>query len=177
MVRWDRQLESWIAAHRVGFLDPPFRWLTYAGSYGAIWLVLAVVLAVFRRRIQILLWVLVAELVAELSTDVLKEIFDRARPHVHMLVARPHSESFPSGHAATSFACATVIAAFEPRLRVAVYVLAALIALSRAYVGVHYPLDVIAGAAWGVAVGLAVLKGLLPLAEGRPRSRRATPAG
>ncbi len=168
MLRWDRQLETWIADHRVGLLNPVFRWLTYAGTSGAVWLALALVLALFRRRVQVFVWVLAAELAADLSTDLLKAIFDRARPQVSALVARPRSESFPSGHAATSFACATVIGALEPRLRAAAYVLAAAIAFSRLYVGVHYPLDVLAGAAWGVAVGLAVLR-VAPGVSGRLR--------
>ncbi len=156
MLRWDRHLESWIAVHRDGLLDPFFRWLTYAGTYGAVWLALALVLALMRRRVQVFLWVLAAELAADLSTDVLKAIFERTRPNVHTLVARPHSPSFPSGHAATSFACATVLSGLAPRLRLPAYALAVLIALSRLYVGVHYPLDVIAGALWGLAVALAV---------------------
>jgi undecaprenyl-diphosphatase len=169
---WDRHLESWIAGHRVSALDPVFRWLTYAGTWGAIWLVIALVLAVMRRRWQILLWVAVADLAAQLSTELLKELIHRHRPHVHTLVALPHSHSFPSGHAASSFACAVVLAAFAPRLRWPLYILAGLIAVSRAYVGVHFPLDVVAGALWGD------LLGRLTLATGRRRSwsgSRGTP--
>jgi membrane-associated phospholipid phosphatase len=55
-----------------------------------------------------------------------------------------------------AFACATAIALAVPRLRWAVFALAALIAFSRVYVGVHYPLDVLAGAILGVGLGLAV---------------------
>jgi undecaprenyl-diphosphatase len=64
--------------------------------------------------------------------------------------------AFPSGHASTSFAGATVLALALPRLAVAFYALAALVSLSRVYVGVHYPLDIVAGALLGLAVGLAV---------------------
>ena len=55
-----------------------------------------------------------------------------------------------------AFACATVLALAVPRLRWPLFALAALIAFSRVYVGVHYPLDVLAGAALGVTLGLAV---------------------
>ena len=78
------------------------------------------------------------------------------RPHLHALVARPHTHSFPSGHATTSFACATVLALLLPRLRVPLFLLAAAVAWSRVYVGVHYPLDVLGGAVLGVAIALAL---------------------
>lgn len=172
MLRWDRHLESWIVDHRVGLLDPVFRWLSYAGTHGAIWLGLALLFALVLRRAAVLVWVLVAEIVADVSTTGLQALFGRARPDVPTLVARPHSHSFPSGHAATSFACATVLGALEPRLRVPAYVLAALIAFSRLYVGVHYPLDVLAGAVWGIAVGAAVLR-LGPVIRARIHWRTA----
>jgi undecaprenyl-diphosphatase len=158
MLGWDRHLESWIAGHRLSVLDPVFRWLTYIGTWGAVWLVIAAVVAAVSRRWQVLLWVAVADLAAQLSTDLLKALIHRDRPHVHTLVAEPHSHSFPSGHAASSFACAVVLASFAPRLRWPLYALAALIAFSRAYVGVHFPLDVIGGAALGSLLGWAVLE-------------------
>ena len=168
MLGWDRHLESWIAAHRVSGLDQIFRGLTYLGTWGAVWLVIAAVIAVVWRRWQIFLWVAVADLAAQVSTTLLKEAIHRTRPDVHTLVAKPHSNSFPSGHAASSFACAVVLASYAPRCRVPLYLLAALIAFSRSYVGVHYPLDVVAGALWGILLG----KGALELARltGRRRS-------
>lgn len=91
---------------------------------------------------------------------VLKDAFDRLRPAladpaVTALVATPDSPSFPSGHSATAFAAATAVGAFAPRLRLPLLALAALVALSRVYLGVHYWLDVLVGATLGVAVGLA----------------------
>ena len=92
----------------------------------------------------------------------LKEAFDRARPPVAdpsfvSVVPPPGSDSFPSGHAAEAFAAATVLAALHPRLRVPAFVLAALVALSRVYLGVHYPADVIVGAALGLVLGAVVV--------------------
>ena len=157
MLGWDRHLESWIVGHRVSQLDPVFRGLTYIGSWGAVWLLIAVAVAASSRRWQVLLWVAVADVAAHLSTDVLKALIHRDRPHVHTLVAKPHSHSFPSGHAMTSFACAVVLASYLPRLRVPLYILAALIAFSRAYVGVHFPLDVLAGSVLGLLLGRGTL--------------------
>jgi undecaprenyl-diphosphatase len=174
---WDRRLESWIAGHRIGALDPVARGLTYSGVWGAVWLVLALVAAVGLRRWQALLWVAVADLAAQLSTTTLQALVGRSRPDVPTLVPEPHSHSFPSGHASSSFACAVVLASFVPGLRVWLYILAALIALSRVYVGVHYPLDVVAGAAWGVLLGLAVLRARGAIERRRSSSgSRGTPS-
>jgi len=85
----------------------------------------------------------------------------------------PHSGAFPSGHASAAFACATVIAWAAPRLAIPSFVLAALIAWSRVYNGVHWPLDVLGGAVLGVLVATALLK----LVAARPRLRPEPPAG
>jgi undecaprenyl-diphosphatase len=88
-------------------------------------------------------------------------------------VHTPHSGSFPSGHATIAFACATVIAWQVPRLAFPAFALAAAIAWSRVYVGVHWPLDVLGGAALGVLVATA----LLTLVEALRRSRREMRTG
>jgi len=68
------------------------------------------------------------------------------------------SKSFPSDHAGLAFAIASLLSFFYPRWSRAFYVWAFLIALSRIFVGVHYPLDVAAGIIIGIAVALAVRK-------------------
>jgi undecaprenyl-diphosphatase len=122
--------------------------------------------------------VAIADLAAQLISYGLKEWIGRARPSTvyaspKPLVHAPHSGSFPSGHATVSFACATVLAFHAPRAAPAFFVLAAAIAWSRVYVGVHYPLDVLGGAVLGVGIATA----LRWLSANLPRSRRATPAG
>jgi undecaprenyl-diphosphatase len=95
---------------------------------------------------------------AGLLVTVFKELFDRARPPVSGIEAVgviPASASFPSGHAATAFAAAVAVGAFYPRLRRPLLALAAVVALSRVYLGVHYATDVLAGTALGVLLGLA----------------------
>jgi undecaprenyl-diphosphatase len=104
----------------------------------------------------------VAAAVAFVATSLvvapLKELFGRARPPENepglgSVVALPESASFPSGHSATAFAAATAIAIVSPRLRPVVLVLAAAVALSRVYLRVHFPLDVVAGALLGAGLG------------------------
>jgi membrane-associated phospholipid phosphatase len=102
----------------------------------------------------------VAAASAELLAFCLKLLTDRARPPladpgVQSLVGVPDSTSFPSGHAAAAFAAATAVGIFYPRLRVPLYTLAALVALSRVYLGVHFWSDVLVGSLLGLAVGLA----------------------
>ena len=127
-------------------------------------------LAVLRRQPAIFVFVLAADGIADLLATLVKDATGRARPPVHRLGAAVSSSSFPSGHAATSFACATVLASFAPRLRAAFFALAVLIALSRLYNGDHYPLDVAAGSLLGALVGLAVPRALA--GHRRRRTRR-----
>lgn len=151
---WDRHAERWLVEHR--FADGLWEGLSRIGMYGAVWLALGVVLAVARRRPGTALWTIAAYATATLSASALKAAIPRERPRLPTLVPRPGTHSFPSGHAATSFACAALLAAVEPRLRIPLYVLAALIAFSRLEAGVHFPLDVLAGSVLGLVLGGAV---------------------
>jgi undecaprenyl-diphosphatase len=143
-------------------LDPLFVALSYAGSFGLVWLGIAVAISGFSWS-RPWLWtrVGVAIILAESVSGALKQWIGRDRPPLsnpdpEPLVDLPATYSLPSGHATVSFACATVLVLAVPRLRVPLYVLAALIAFSRVYVGVHYPFDVIAGAVLGVAIAIAL---------------------
>jgi undecaprenyl-diphosphatase len=116
----------------------------------------------------------ISYLVATVLADVLKDVFDRPRPslvdpNVHPLIQVPSSASMPSGHAAGAFAAAVAVGLVHPRLRWPLIVLAALIALSRIWLGVHYLSDVLVGAALGTAVALTAY-GLLELLRSRSRT-------
>jgi undecaprenyl-diphosphatase len=111
--------------------------------------------------------------VASLVVHLLKQAFDRERPPVAdpdlgSLVAIPGNPSFPSGHSATAFAAATAVAILCPRMRPWALAIAAAVALSRVYLRVHFPLDVLVGSLVGAGIGalcaLAVLRLVRPAA-------------
>jgi undecaprenyl-diphosphatase len=116
-----------------------------------------------RRRPRAAGAALLAVGTAALLVGILKQTFDRARPPLvdsalDPIGAVPASASFPSGHAATAFAAAVAIGLVHPRLRRPLLTVAAVVALSRVYLGVHYVLDVIAGSVLGAAVGIAAAR-------------------
>ena len=179
MSELDRSLRDLVVDHRVGLLDPLFEGLSYAGSFGFVWLAIAFAISGFSWS-RPWLWTRVgaAVLVAESCSAALKRWLERDRPPVadplpETLVETPATYSFPSGHATVSFACATVLALAVPRLSVPLYALAVLISFSRVYVGVHFPFDVLAGAALGVGIAIALRR----LGAALRRSERSTPPG
>jgi undecaprenyl-diphosphatase len=126
-----------------------------------IWIVLACVLALLWKRYALVVFTLVAVAVSDWASYGLKALFDVERPAFRYasppaLVRVPHDGSFPSGHAATSFAAATILTIARPRWAPAFYLLALAIGFSRVYVGVHYPLDIAGGAVLGIGVALAL---------------------
>jgi undecaprenyl-diphosphatase len=138
-----------------------------------VFVVVALVLAVLWRKPWLFVAVLCVDAAVDLLSYGMRDWIGRRRPPLvypepKPLVHVPHSGSFPSGHAATAFACATVLAWWDRRLAVPAFVMAALIAWSRVYVGVHWPLDVLGGAALGVLVATALLKLSATLRRSRP---------
>jgi undecaprenyl-diphosphatase len=153
-----------------------FEGLSWLGTQGFVWLAIAAVLAVLWRRPWLFFDVALADLAGQLISLGLKQGIGRERPNVaypdpRPLVHAPHDGSFPSGHATVSFACATVLSFYAPRAAPAFYALAAAIAWSRVYVGVHYPLDVLGGAALGLGIAIALRWLTATLRRSRPVTR------
>ena len=89
-----------------------------------------------------------------------KRLFGRTRPTAsgdpRFPVRRPSTSSFPSGHASAAFFAAAILTRATSRSLAPVwYSTATIVALSRAYVRIHHPSDVVAGAALGIALGAA----------------------
>jgi membrane-associated phospholipid phosphatase len=125
-----------------------------AGEHGLIWHALAVAGAglhparrhTYLRAIRVTLMTLVAN-------TAVKALVRRARPVLEELPALSptlYGRSYPSAHASTSFAAARALGPALPRAPL--YAAATLMALTRPYLGVHYPSDVVAGALFGRAV-------------------------
>ncbi|MFH1400236.1 MAG: phosphatase PAP2 family protein [Nanoarchaeota archaeon] len=111
-----------------------------------------------RRTIIPFLW---ASLAASFFISfLLKDAIGRLRPLVDSVLIPlldATSFSFPSGHAAIAFASVPILGRLYPRLRWLFITYASMIALSRIYVGVHYPSDVLAGVVLGLLVGYLLL--------------------
>ena len=159
----DRHVLTWIVDHRVSFLNPILVGITYLATGGTIWVALALLIAWRTSRPILPTGILAAVCVwgADGVSHLLKATTNRPRPyvampHLHTLISRPGSESFPSSHATTAFAGAVVLSFLLPRLWPLFLAAAALVAFSRLYVGVHYPTDVIAGAATGAVFAAGV---------------------
>lgn len=130
-----------------------------AGNNGAVWVAIGLLLAAFDASNRES-WLIVAALgpLAIGLNYVVKLVVKRPRPVLEGLPplgGAPSSLSFPSAHATSSFAVATAMTRVAPEAGVAL-LLAALLALGRPYLGMHYPSDVIAGALLGVVLGLLV---------------------
>jgi undecaprenyl-diphosphatase len=160
----DLAVHDAVAATATPRLDRLLVRASNAADFSRIWLVTAAALAVFggdRGRRAAGEGVLSIAVTSALTNLVRKPLARRQRPHEHpgsdsRGVRRPHSTSFPSGHAASAFAFASATGRAEPGLRLPLHLAAAAVANSRVHTGVHHPSDVAVGAVIGNLCGVAV---------------------
>ena len=136
-----------------------------------------------RRAWLVIALAVLAVALSDLGAGFIKHAVQRIRPchvlpEVHLLAGCTRSFAMPSNHASNIFALAGAISLFLPGWRSSTLILAVGVAYSRMYVGVHYPADVLVGAAWGGVLGCGtalIAKRLLPaewtaVAETRPKA-------
>lgn len=160
---------------RTPFLTSFFSFITHLGDAGIIWIVLCLILLIFRSTRDMGMRASLSLLAAFLINNLLlKNIFDRTRPFyviesLSALIKYPSDASFPSGHSAAAFAVASalIFAGAPKRISIPAAVLAVLVAFSRLYFGVHYPSDVICGAATGTLCAAATVFALKRIKAGK----------
>ena len=125
----------------------------------------SVLLAIFgkkRGRIAVILLILGITLSDQLCNSLIKPLVGRVRPcnvleNVHLLINCTNSFSFPSSHAINMFAGTMLLSFIYRKWSVILLTIATVVAYSRVYVGVHYPLDVLAGMVLGILCALVVI--------------------
>ena len=146
-------------------LDQIMIFITKLGNIGFIWFLIAIILLTTKkyRRYGFILCISICVSVF-LGSFLLKPLIARVRPcdtftDVPLLIQNPEEYSFPSGHATSSFAAATILFFANKKWAVWAFLLAALISFSRVYLFVHYPSDIIGGAILGIGISLLIVYG------------------
>ncbi|MDQ3855718.1 MAG: phosphatase PAP2 family protein [Chloroflexota bacterium] len=173
-------LDAWlyIGVNRLphsGFLNRFMAGVSTVSMHGAGWTVGALLLAARDKRrgrtaaAEMIPALLVTNTLVE---RVIKFYFRRRRPFITLVKAlvvghKPGSWSFPSGHSACSFACASALGRRYRRRRPLLYSLAALVGFSRVYLGHHYPTDVLSGATIGEVMSRLVVTAVRRVRTGK----------
>ena len=180
----DASILIWIQDNiRAAMLNPAVKFITHLGDRGLMWILLTLVLLAIPRTRRVGLMCMISMLIGMVITNlVIKNWMARPRPYtlikdLLLMIERQKDFSFPSGHATNSFACAWVLFRRAPkRFGIPALILALLIALSRVYVGVHYPTDVLAGIVIGILSAAAAMRIVPWLRKKVPAVRRLTKA-
>ena len=161
----DGNLLLWIQENlRSEFLTPLFRFVTTTGNAGLLWIVMTCFLLVFKRTRKVGTMCAISLILSLIFTNLLiKPIAARTRPYeliegLHILIAKPHDFSFPSGHSSAAFAAAWVIfRRLKKKFGIPALIYASIMAFSRLYLGVHYPTDVLAGILLGILYAITAM--------------------
>ena len=132
-----------------------------------------------KGKIALCLLIISLPLNDSICAQLLKPFFERVRPsHIsieglNLLVSKGGKWSMPSNHASNMFSLAVILSYFYDRFKIPLFLLAIMIAISKVYVGVHYPGDVIVGALVGYSISWIVIT-LWVILKMRELKRRQT---
>jgi membrane-associated phospholipid phosphatase len=166
--RADRAIER-VRGHRA--TDALFQWASKAGDFSLVWHVVGAAygLGIARDLGQTLLFSGLIGVESLVLNQGIKRLFQRERPTEHgdprYPVRKPHTSSFPSGHASSACFAATLLTVWAaPAWAPVWFLIAAIVGFSRAFVRIHFASDVIAGALVGLALAqIALLTGAADL--------------
>ena len=150
-------IHAWCASPLLDTLMPI---ITLFGENGIFWIVASLIFLLIPKTRKMGMTMGLALLIGLiLGNGVLKNVVGRIRPYdlnrdFPLLVKHLSDYSFPSGHTLASFECAVAMLCHDKRFGIPAMVLAVLVALSRLYLYVHYPTDVLAGAILGTIFAL-----------------------
>ena len=154
-----------ISEHLHGtFFDQLVYFFSSLGDAGIIWIVLGILMLIYKPSRGNGFLLLLSLLFTHLTNDyIVKALVDRARPfetlpELGYIGDIPGGSSFPSGHTATAFGSAFMLKHCQSRLGNPALVFAVLMGLSRVFLAVHYPTDVMAGMIWGLIISTIVWK-------------------
>lgn len=148
-----------ISKIRNPYLDKIMSAVSFSADKGIIWIALALILLIFKKTRKAGVCVSLALIIdLILVNGIIKPLAARTRPFdvksgIELIIAAPKDFSFPSGHACASFAASSALFFCCGKWGIISLVFAALVAFSRLYLYVHFPTDVIFGAALGFFLG------------------------
>jgi len=177
----DSSLLHHVIQLRRPWLDDVMLLASALGAGGFIWWVTALITMVFPNKRAAAWRMLLAGIFTwAISEYTLKPLFDRDRPFevdstITVMDAKPTTTAFPSGHAAMAVAYALAGSRMLPGSAWGWWLLAVIVALSRVYLGVHWPTDVIGGAFIGLACAWFVLGGRPPKLPVKLQNRPLAP--
>lgn len=164
LLELDISLLRLIHHHRLEFLDSALYYISAATTFVSVAVLLGILLQAWRTKSAALktafVQLLAVLLLCSLTTASIKHLLPRERPFVSypdiQKLSQAGSSSFPSGHTTEVFSLAITLALLFPRWRLLAFAWALLIAYTRMALGVHYPLDVLAGIIIGLNLGYGV---------------------
>lgn len=178
-MQWEHDFLLSLESLRSPFMDWLMSFFSVINDHGYICIALALILLIFRRTrrtgLQVFISIALAYILANL---IIKNVVARPRPYevyadLIPLVGKPHDTSFPSGHAVSAFAAATAVFMNNKKFGVLALIIALMISFSRLYNRVHFPTDVLAGAAIGIIMAILVCRLIYPAAEKAIKNRKS----